>query len=170
MRPLFHPDRYVPAADGTEIDPFGNPADARGRRLPGMPDGFGLAAGKIRPGVTSAIHVHPVVTQYTYVAGGRLTVRTREPGDDAPREFPVEYGEAVRTDAGVPVQFANDTDTDVHVIYVTSPAYVSVRGDGDTGYEDAVLLDDWLPGLSDADRDRAAVEREEALRRLTPHG
>ena len=149
-----------------------------------MPDGFGLAAGRIRAGVTSAIHVHPVVTQFTYVASGRLTVRMRAPGQDAPRQFGVERGEAVRTDAGVPVQFANDTDTDVHVLYVTSPPYVSAGADvsagakvsagadvsagagGATAYEDAVVLDDWLPGLSDADRARAAVERAEALGRL----
>ena len=137
-----------------------------------MPDGFGLAAGRIRAGVTSAIHVHPVVIQFTYVASGRLIVRMREPGEDTPRQFPVECGEAVRTDAGVPVQFANDTDTDVHVLYVTSPPYLSARADvsagadGPAAYEDAVVLDDWLPGLSDADRARAAVARAEALGRL----
>lgn len=169
-KPLFDPDRYLPAPDGTEIDPFGNPADSRGAELPGMPEGLGVSAGRIRAGVTSAIHVHPVVTQYTYVAAGRLTVRMREPGEDAPREFPLAYGEAVRTDPGVPVQFANDTDADVHVLYITSPPYASVRETAPVVYEDAVLLDDWLPGLSDEDRERAAVEREEALRRLTPHG
>ena len=93
--------------------------------------------------MTSAIHVHPVVTQVTYVVSGRLTVRMRGPDDAEPNELVAEAGAAFVTEPGVPVQFANDTRTDVHVLYVTSPAYARVRDAGRTVYEDAILLDGW---------------------------
>lgn len=166
MKPLVRPGGFVPALDGTEIDPFLNPADARSAGLPDMPEGLGLAAGRMRPGVTSAIHVHPVVTQVTYVVDGRLTVRMREAGREAPREFVARPGDGVLTPPGVPLQFANETDTDIRVLYVTTPAYVSVHEAGRSAYDDAMLLADWSVSLSDADRHRARLRREAALRRI----
>lgn len=151
----------MPAPDGTEVDAFLNPADARTARLPGMPDEFGLAAGRIGPGVTSAIHVHPVVTQVTYVVAGALTVRMRESEGLAPRTCVVGPGEAFVAEPGMPLQFANRTETAVHVLYVTSPAYVT---SGSDGYEDAVLLDDWSAWLSDEDLRRATARRVAVLR------
>ena len=161
LKGLFRPGGFVPAPDGTEIDPFLNPADARTAGVPGMPDGFSVAAGRIGPGVTSAIHVHPVVTQVTYVVAGELTVRTRESEGAGPRECAVGPGEALVAEPGMPIQFANRTDTAVHVLYVTSPAYVT---SGDDGYDDAVLLDDWSASLSDEDLRRAAGRRLAVLR------
>lgn len=153
---VFRPGGFVPAPDGTEVDAFLNPADARTARLPGMPEGVGLAAGRIGPGVTSAIHVHPVVTQVTYVVAGELTVRMRESEGVAPLECAVGPGEAVVAEPGMPIQFANRTETAVHVLYVTSPAYVTSDEDG---YDDAILLDDWSASLSDEDLRRAAARR-----------
>ena len=162
---VFRPGEFVPAPDGTEVDPFLNSADARTGRRPGMPDGLGLAAGRIGPGVTSAIHVHPVVTQVTYVVAGELTVRTRESEGTAPRECAVRPGEALVAEPGMPVQFANRTETAVHVLYVTSPAYVTSDEDG---YDDAILLDDWSASLSDEDLRRAAARRNAVLRARRP--
>ena len=105
------------------------------------------------------------MTQVTHVVAGRLTVRMREPGGTDPYELVVESGAAVVTEPGTPVQFANDTDTDIHVLYVTSPAYVRVRAAGRTVYDDAVLLDDWSGALSDTDRARARARRATVLRR-----
>ena len=126
-----------------------------------MPDDFGLAAGRIGPGVTSAIHAHPVVTQVTYVVAGELTVRMRESGDAAPRTCVVGTGEALVAEPGMPIQFANRTETAVDVLYVTSPAYVTSSGDD---YEDAVLLDDWSASLTDEDLRQAAARRVAVLR------
>lgn len=158
---VFRPGGFVPAPDGTEVDAFLNPADARTARLPGMPEGLGLAAGRIGPGVTSAIHVHPVVTQVTYVVAGELTVRMRESEGVAPLECALGPGEAVVAEPGMPIQFANRTEAAVHVLYVTSPAYVS-SGNGE--YDDAILLDDWSAALSDEDLRRAAARRIAVLR------
>ena len=115
--------------------------------------------------MTSAIHVHPVVTQVTYVVSGRLTVRMRGLDDAEPTELVAEPGAAIVTEPGVPVQLANDTEEDVQVLYVTSPAYLSVRDEGRPVYDDAILLDGWSAPLSDADRERARIERDAVLRR-----
>ena len=162
----FRPGAFLPAPDGTEIDPFLNPADdGRDGPVPNLPEDVSVAAGRIRPGVTSAIHVHPVVTQITYVVSGRLTVRTRRPGATEPYALVAEAGEAVLTEPGNPVQFGNATRTDVHMLYIASPGYVNVRADGRTVYDDGVLLDDWSESLPDPESARAS--RAEALRRLS---
>ena len=156
----------MPTPDGTEVDAFLNPADDAGvRPLPTIPDSLGLAAGRIRAGVTSAIHVHPVVTQVTYVVSGSLTVRMRDTDDAEPHELEVEAGAAFVTEPGTPLQLSNDTDEDVHVLYVTSPAYLSVRDEGRPIYDDAILLVGWSVPLSDADRKHARFERDAVLLR-----
>ena len=165
---VFRPGAFVPAPDGTEVDPFLNPADDAGAGpLPTLPEGLGVAAGRIRAGVTSAIHAHPVVTQVTHVVSGRLTVRMRDPDDAEPHELVAEAGAAVVTEPGVAMQLANDADEDVHVLYITSPAYLAVRDEGRTIYDDAILLDGWSVPLSDADRAGAKARRAEILRRST---
>lgn len=166
LKRVFRPGAFVPAPDGTEVDAFLNPADDAGAGpLPTIPEGLGVAAGRIRAGVTSAIHAHPVVTQVTYVVSGRLTVRMRDTDDPEPHELEAEAGEAFVTEPGTPLQLSNDTDEDVRVLYVTSPAYVRVVEDGRTVYDDAELLDDWTVSLSDTERRGAAARRQAALRR-----
>ena len=162
MKTLFEPGGFVTARDGTEIDPFLNPVDASEGvdALPGIFSRVSAAAGRLRPGVRSAIHVHPVVAQITYVLSGRLTVRTLERGEHAPQAFDVDAGAAVVTEAGVPVQLVNDTQTDVTVLYIVSPPYVS-----DDAFDDAVLLDDWNTSLSDTDLALARERHAAAHRR-----
>ncbi len=166
MKTLFEPGGFVPAHDGTEIDPFLNPMDdPAGVELPGFSSALSAAAGRLGPGVTSAIHVHPFVTQITYVVSGRLTVTTVERGQSVPHEFEVEASAAVVTEAGIPVQFSNGGRADVHVLYIVMPGYVS-----DDDYDDAVLLDDWTSTLSDADLALARESRAAALRRRQTQG
>ena len=162
MKTLFEPGGFVAARDGTEIDPFLNPADSSEEvdALPGIFGRMSAAAGRLRAGVTSAIHVHPVVSQITYVVSGRLTVKTLRRGQRVPEEFDVRTGAAVVSEAGVPVQFLNNTQEDVAVFYVVSPGYVS-----DDAYDEAIMLDDWNRSLSDADLARARERRAAALRR-----
>lgn len=161
VKTVFKPGKFVAARDGTEIDPFLNPMDAAaGVALPGVSNRVSVAAGRLRPSVVSAIHVHPVVTQITYVVSGCLTVKTVESGEPRPREFTVEAGAAAVTLPGQPVQFRNDTQADVTVLYIVTPGYVS-----DDTYDDAVLFDDWSPSLSDEDLADARVRRTAALRR-----
>jgi len=162
MRTLFEPGGFVAARDGTEIDPFLNPANTSEGvdGLPGIFSRISAAAGRLRPGVSSAIHMHPVVSQITYVVSGRLTVKTLRRGQRVPKAFDVQAGAAVVSEAGAPVQFLNDTQEDVAVLYVVSPGYVS-----DDTYDEAIMLDDWNTSLSDADMALARERRAAALRR-----
>ena len=161
MKAVFEPGEYVAARDGTEIAPFLNPMDAAaGVVLPGNSNQVSVAAGRLRPAVASAIHVHPVVTQITYVVRGCLTVQTVASGQCDPHEFAVEAGAAVVTLPGQPVQFRNDTQANVTVLYIVTPGYVS-----DDAYDDAVLLDGWASSLSDEDLADARIHRATALRR-----
>lgn len=105
--------------------------------------------------------MHPIVTQITYVVTGCLTVKTVESGQPTPNEFAAEAGAAVVTAPGQPVQFRNDTQADVTVLYIVTPGYVS-----DDAYDDAVLLDDWASSLTDEDLADARVRRAAALRRF----
>ena len=164
MKTVFKPGGFVAARDGTEIDPFLNPMDAAAaEELPGMSNRVSAAAGRLRPGVASAIHMHPIVTQITYVVAGCLTVKAVERGQTNPHEFAVEAGAAVVTLAGDPVQFRNDTRADVTVLYIVAPAYVS-----DDDYDDAVPLDDWNSFFSDADLANARARPTAALSRRAP--
>ena len=161
MNVVFEPGEFVAARDGTEIAPFLNPMDAAaGVVLPGNSNKVSVAAGRLRPAVASAIHVHPIVTQIAYVVRGCLTVQTLESGQCSPHELAVEAGAAVVTLPGQPVRFRNDTQADVTVLYIVTPGYVS-----DDAYDDAVLLDDWASSLSDEDLADARMRRASALRR-----
>lgn len=165
------PGGFIPALDGTEIDAFLNATD-------GVPGAFGrgalgdvsVAVGRLVPGMRSAIHAHPVVTQLTYVIAGQLTTRTQGAQDAPPREVMVNVGEALLTEPGNLLELRNDGAEDVRVLYIVTPSYV-VERDGDRViYEDALLLDDWRGPLSAATRAAAREAREAALARLAAAG
>jgi hypothetical protein len=174
---IFRPVSFVPAADGTEVCAFLNPLDARStfRAHPGG-DAIGMAAGRIGPGVRSAIHVHPVLTQITYVTAGTLTVLMREPDEAGPSRLQVPAGSATLTAAGTLLQLCNETDRIVEVLYMSAPAYVlETAADGSIRYEDALMLGtdwdeqavrDWGVGASEQARRRATSRRAEAAQRI----
>ena len=168
MRGALKPGGFIPALDGTEVDAFLNATDGAQGRVLGR-GAFGdvsVAVGRLAPGVRSAIHAHPVVTQLTYVLAGQLATRTQDAQDAPPREVFVNPGEALLTEPGALLELRNDGDEDVRVLYIVTPSYV-VERDGDRViYEDAVLLEDWRGPLSAATRARARGVREAALARL----
>ncbi len=131
--------------DGTVVMPLFNPRDVTDMK-PGLPDGgpFSIAAGEIAPGTRSAIHVLPRSTQVTVVLSGTLTVRMRGLADASPYTLRLGAREACLTLPGERLQFGNETDTPVHVLYVVAPPYrAEVDVKGDIIGEDAVLLDGW---------------------------
>ena len=89
---VFHPGSFVRAGDGTEVSAFLNPYDTQSGSA-GLPAGeaISMAAGRIGPGVRSAIHVHPALTQITYVTAGNLTVLTRTPDQSAASRNGAKY-------------------------------------------------------------------------------
>ena len=162
------PGGFIPALDGTEVDAFLNATD-------GAPGPFGrgalgdvsVAVGRLAPGVRSAIHAHPVVTQLTYVVAGQLTTRTQDAQDAPPREVIVNPGEALLTEPGNLLELRNDGDEWVRTLYIVTPTYVVERHGDSVIYEDAVLLEDWCGPLSAVARAKAREAREAALARLS---
>ena len=174
---ILRPESFLPAADGTEVCAFLNPYDARGAASAhSAGEAISMAAGRIGPGVRSAIHVHPALTQITYVTAGRLTARMRDPGESEPSRLEVPTGAAVLTEAGTLLQLCNETDRTVEVLYVSTPAYVlETAADGAIRYEDALILGaDWdAPAVAHWNvetatqaRSRATARRAEAAGRI----
>jgi quercetin dioxygenase-like cupin family protein len=176
-RAVFRPQSFVPAADGTEVCAFLNPHDARSTSgaHPGG-DAVGMAAGRLAPGVRSTIHVHPALTQITYVTAGTLTVLMRNPEETGPSRLQVTAGAAALTEPGTLLQLCNETDRAVEVLYVSTPAYVlETAADGSIRYEDALMLGsdwtaqavrDWGVGAAAQASREATSRRAEAAQRI----
>ena len=157
---IFQPESFVLAADHTEICAFLNPYDTRSGPLPDpAAHGVSVAAGRIGPGVRSAVHVHPVLTQITYVTAGTLTALMRDPRGTEAYRVEVPAGAATRTDCGTLLQLCNETDGAVEALYVSAPAYIletaadgSIRDEGDQACRRGAARDDgrlggqWIGG------------------------
>jgi quercetin dioxygenase-like cupin family protein len=142
MRPVFSPGTPFEVRDKTRLSPFLNPADSKSRLDPALLDtlGFSLAIGYLEPGKTSLIHVHPIVTQVTFVVAGRLTVRLRQPGEDEVHTWALKPDDAVLTLPGAFLQLENGHDEECRVLYIVGPPYVFVDGE----YDDSdALIEDW---------------------------
>jgi hypothetical protein len=96
MKQVFQAGNYVTVPDGTDVSAFLNPTDSTQAGLPrdGLGD-FSIASGRVPSGVHSWVHVHPIVTQVTYVVTGVLTVRMKEPEDTDFYDVRVLPGQAV---------------------------------------------------------------------------
>jgi mannose-6-phosphate isomerase-like protein (cupin superfamily) len=177
MNRLFEAREFSSVADGTRVAPVFNAFDANSPALP--PDAFGkasLALGEIRPGAASRPHLHPVVSQVTWVLEGSLLVRMKALSEAQDYELRVAAGQAVLTEPMTLLQLVNaDRERTARTLYVVTPAYVSLPGAD--GYDDAVVLDqDWeflaqsgfpMPQIDgDAVKRRrlAALERLRAIR------
>lgn len=159
MHEIFTPLAFQRVADGTEVCAFLNPTDEShdepaitnplARVLSGN---VSLAAGRIRPGVWSAVHTHPLVAQITYVTAGELSAKMQDPDTAAPYTLRVPTGSAMVTPPGTLLQLGNETPHPVEVLYIVSPSYVRVPGpDGAPDYDDSVpVATDW-DEVTDAD-------------------
>jgi mannose-6-phosphate isomerase-like protein (cupin superfamily) len=140
MRRLFEAVQFFPVPDGTRVAPVLNPYDANAHsvRRDGLP-GASLAVGELAPGCVSKPHLHPVVSQVTWVLEGAMLVRMKGPGDDQPYELQVSRGQGVLTEPMTFFQLVNpDPIQPARVLYVVSPAYVHLPEDD--GYDDAVVF------------------------------
>jgi mannose-6-phosphate isomerase-like protein (cupin superfamily) len=105
-------------------------------------DGFSLASGVIEPGVSSKIHLHPFVTQVTYVQNGRVIAWMRGPSDAKPYSLELSSDQACLTEAGTFFQLVNPAYEPCHVLYIVSPPFLFEIGPaGNVVYNDAVILD-----------------------------
>ena len=134
-----------------------------------------VALGVIPPRITSKIHLHPIVTQLTWVIAGELTVMMKDPDSDAPYSLGLTAEQAVITPPGTLFQLRNTRDVPCRVLYVVSPAFLfEIDAGGNVAYNDAIVLDaEWseleatgwmLP--EGIDLDNVLAEREKSRHRM----
>jgi mannose-6-phosphate isomerase-like protein (cupin superfamily) len=164
--------------DGTTVYHLLNPKDKANDLEWDLLDGFSIVAGDIGPGASSSIHLHPIVTQVTWVVSGNLTVKMKEPGPGQPYTLELSPEQAVVTRPGTLFQLINVHDRPCRVLYIVSPSYLfELDDDGRVAYDDAIVLEQtwddlaltgWeLPPLASLEVIRD--ERERSLERLRAH-
>ena len=146
MKRVFHPGNFFAVPDGTEVSAFLNATDSTIAEIPsGVLEGMSIAAGRIAARTRSKIHVHPTVTQVTYVLSGDLTVKMKDPGEAQRYVLEVATGSAVISEPGVLLQLCNETERSVEVLYIVTPSYVFETGeDGQVIHDDSIqVAEDW---------------------------
>jgi len=174
MNRIFRPRGFFTVPDGTDVSPFMNATDAMQQDVPwGALGDMSIAAGRIGARVMSWIHVHPVVTQVTYLVSGRLGIRMKEAKLPQPYDLELGAGMAVLTEPGTLFQLRNTNDEVAEVLYIVSPSYTFEMADGKAVYDDAVLIAKTWEELGAACGDAHAprtpgyeARRTDALRRL----
>jgi mannose-6-phosphate isomerase-like protein (cupin superfamily) len=125
MNHVFTPRGYFTVPDGTEVCSFLNATDVTESDVPwGALGEMSIATGRIGPKVHSWVHIHPAVTQVTYVYSGGLTVRMRDASSPEPYDLELRPGQAVVSEPGTLFQLRNDSDAAAEVLYIVSPSYV----------------------------------------------
>jgi mannose-6-phosphate isomerase-like protein (cupin superfamily) len=141
MNRIFEPRGYFSIPDGTDISPFLNAYDVNQMDLPSAALGeFSIAAGRVGAHQRSWIHVHPIVSQVTYVVSGNVTFRMKDPGDSNPYVLETKAGQAVVTRPGTLFQLQNDKTMPAGVLYIVSPPYLFDMDGDRVEYDDAVLV------------------------------
>jgi len=172
---MFEPRGYFTVPDGTEVSPFLNATDTNQSDVPWDALGdMSIAAGRIKPGVTSWIHCHPVLVQVTYVVSGQLTVHMKGPGDASPYRRDLQKGQAVVTSPDTWFQLQNSGTVPAEVLYIVSPTYVFEMEGDKIAHDDAVLVaKSWdepaakqAVSATAAAAHEARARRAEAMRRL----
>jgi len=139
----------IDVPDGTKVYPFLNAKDLTQDLEWDLLDGFSVVAGDIGPGISSKIHVHPVVTQVTLVIQGEITIRMKDPAEEKPYQLKLKPEQAVLTRPKTFFQLVNETRKNVRVIYIVSPDYLyEVDDNKKTIYDDAISLDLTWPQLA----------------------
>jgi mannose-6-phosphate isomerase-like protein (cupin superfamily) len=164
MKRVFTPPDFTRVPDGTLV-----------AELLRVGDGFSMAPGVIEPGNFSKIHLHPFVTQATYVRSGRLIVWMRGPKDPKPYSLELESDQACLTEPGTLFQLVNPAYEPCHVLYIVSPSFLFETGPaGNVVYNDAVILEGSWEDLAKAKYDLGklakripiAEERQRSAERL----
>lgn len=141
MKRVFQPRGWFTVPDGTDVSAFLNATDAMQTDVPWASLGeMSIAAGRIAPNTQSSIHVHPVVTQVTYVLTGELVVRMKDASQAAAYDLPLQRGQAVVTRPGTLFQLRNEANAASEVLYIVSPSYVFEMVGDEVIYDDAILV------------------------------
>jgi hypothetical protein len=174
MKSIFTAGEGFLAPDGTIVYSVLDPAALR--RVSGeWMEELSIALGEIPPHTSSKIHVHPVVTQATWLLSGELILRMKDDRASAPYTLELSPERAVVTQPGTFFQLVNQTSQACRVLYFVTPAFIfEVDAAGEVIYNDALVVQhdwddlaemDWLlPELGDWETLRSA--REEAVARV----
>ncbi|MCA9046261.1 MAG: cupin domain-containing protein, partial [Planctomycetaceae bacterium] len=116
------------------------PAVFAAQGLP-LQEGLSVAQANLPPGVTSLIHVHPVVSQFTWVLEGELTVTMKDASSETPYTQTISASEGVQTNPGTFFQLQNQGKTTCQALYIVTPAFVFETDEtGQVRYNDAIVL------------------------------
>lgn len=177
MKHVFSVRQGFPVPDGTIVHPMLDPYTVSGLRER-HDDSLSLAVGHVPPRTSSRIHVHPLVTQVTWLLSGRLIVKMKDAAEATPYALQLAPEQAALTRPGTFFQLVNSTDRACRVLYIVAPAFLfQCDDDGSVLYNDAVVLEqdwdelaaaDWkVPALADIEgiRQRRQQVRDHLLRR-----
>ncbi|MBI2343975.1 MAG: cupin domain-containing protein [Deltaproteobacteria bacterium] len=169
MQKIFSADSGFHVPDGTIVHSIVDPRMTCQTGVEWV-DACSLAQGVIPEGVTSKIHVHPIVTQCTYVLSGRLSVRMKDPRVAEPYLLALNVGETVVTRPGTFFQLINPHHDACKVLYIVAPAFLFDADETGVRYNDAIVLEaSWealatarwhvpqLKEISNLAKDRAAA-------------
>lgn len=175
MRKVFQFGEGIKVPDETFLYEMLGPRQQHSEGLP-IIGGMSMAMGDLPPGISSDVHVHPVIAHFAFCLSGTLTVRMKDPASTEPYLLDMKPREAAYTAPGTFFQLINRSDAKVEVLYYCSPAFVFEQNEaGDVIYNDAHVLEgltwedlarmDWhVPALDDIEGIRR--KREESLARL----
>lgn len=144
MKKIFNVGEGFKVPDGTVVHSVLDPRIASQYKSEWV-DEVSLALGVIPANTTSKIHVHPLITQVTWVLSGELTVKMKDDKVHEPYTLDLSQEQSVVTKPGVFFQLINSSNKECRVLYIVSPAFIFECNDkGEVIYNDALVLDhDW---------------------------
>lgn len=88
-------------------------------------DKLSLFLGEIPPGEKSEIHLHPFVTQVTFVLRSNINILMKSSGELEPTTLKLSPHESVVTPVNTFFQLANESqDETCEVLYIVNPAFL----------------------------------------------
>ncbi len=174
MNRVFSVAEPILLPDGTLLSEIVGPATFSREKIVAASD-VSVALGLIRGSSASEIHIHPIVSQVTFVVSGSLKIKMKGPSDAHPYLVQLKARQSVLTQAGTFFQLINDTDSDCEALYIVGPPFVfETDSAGNVLYNDALVLGkDWealaqkkWDYLSSTDFEHLKNTRVESLKRL----
>jgi mannose-6-phosphate isomerase-like protein (cupin superfamily) len=157
MNKIFKIGGGFKVPDGTIVHSILDPQLLK-REGPKMVGDLSLALGEIPPKTVSKIHIHPIVSQLTWVVSGNLKVKMKDHSMDKPYSLELKSEEAAFTEAGTFFQLINEDSETCRVLYIVSPAFLfELDKEGRVLYNDAVVFDEgWkdLPKINNLNKVR----------------
>jgi hypothetical protein len=164
VKRIFRRGRGTTVPDGTRVYPLLNPTDSTNDLPLGLFSDASVALGELRPGQSSKIHMHPLVTLMVWVISGRLSLKLRDRLSNTPYTLKLRAEDGALALPGTFLQLLNETRTSCRVLYIVSPAYVFLQVGRKILYDDAIVLDASWDELARLRWRPASVPRLAAIR------